>query len=92
MNRIPRLEIGDIFSYCLSRKTLEKGGALQARTYILMDITSKIYDMYEWGVKLFISGKPATPQMVEDLLKREGNKRMPMICFDKNGEITEILF
>ncbi|MCR4933956.1 MAG: hypothetical protein K6A29_07135 [Lachnospiraceae bacterium] len=57
-----------------------------------MDITSKIYDMYEWGAKLFISGKPATPQMVEDLVKREGNERMPMICFNKNGEITEILF
>jgi len=57
-----------------------------------MEITSKIYDMYEWGAKLFISGKPATPQMVEDLVKREGNERMPMICFNKNGEITEILF
>lgn len=48
--------------------------------------------MYEWGAKLYIGGKPATPRMVEELFSTHGSTCMPVICYDENGRISEIQY
>lgn len=53
---------------------------------------AKINTMYERGVKLFISGEPATPVMVSKLMARKVSKCMPKFFFNKEGRLLEINF
>ncbi len=48
--------------------------------------------LYEWGVKLFISGKPATPKMVTEFLLRNRNYYMPDFAYDEEGNLDEIRY
>lgn len=57
-----------------------------------MDLINAISVMYEWGAKLYIGGKPATPKMVEEFLNINGGACMPVICYDENGSISEIQY
>lgn len=57
-----------------------------------MELSKTILNMYEWGAKLYIGGKPATPRMVEELFSTHGSTCMPVICYDENGRISEIQY
>lgn len=55
------------------------------------DIIS-LYQLYAWGVKLFICGKPATPAMVAEHIVREDEIYMPDFYFNDKGDLSEIRY
>ena len=48
--------------------------------------------MYNQGVVLYLGGKPATPEAVNNFFNTEGNYCMPTIGYDEKGSIKEIFF
>lgn len=53
---------------------------------------SRMLELYEAGVKLFISGRPATPEMVRAYLAERTRKKMPDFVFDVEGNLDEIRY
>lgn len=51
----------------------------------------RMLELYEAGVKLFIGGRPATPDMVRMHLTERKNK-MPDFVFDVEGNLDEIRY
>lgn len=57
-----------------------------------MDEYSKIYQLYEWGVKLYIGGIPATPEMVRHFVTRKRRDYMPVFYYDTEGNLDIICY
>lgn len=53
---------------------------------------TKIAQLYEWGVKLYIGGSPATPDMVGEYIISKSNSYMPIFVYDKDGNLDEIRY
>ncbi len=53
---------------------------------------TKIAQLYEWGVKLYIGGNPATPDMVGEFIISKSNSYMPIFVYDKDGNLDEIRY
>jgi len=54
-----------------------------------MENRKTVFKLYERGVKLYICGVPATPQMVEGFMQQNSDC-MPKISFNEKGDISEI--
>ncbi len=57
-----------------------------------MIVKKRLCDLYNQGIKLYLSGKPATPEAVVRFFDSEGNYCMPTIGYDEKGSIKEIFF
>lgn len=57
-----------------------------------MNIYMRLADMYEWGVKLYLNGKPATPEMVYNQVLQKEAFCMPKISYDAEGKVSEISY
>ena len=57
-----------------------------------MVVKKRLYDLYNQGIKLYLGGKPATPEAVNKFFNTEGNYCMPTIGYDEKGSIKEIYF
>lgn len=52
----------------------------------------RINNLYDIGVKLYICGKPATPEMVISYVLQDISNVMPEFFYDKEGRLNEVRF